>query len=382
MSRLRESLAQYWLTIQGSLFPWLKEELGELTEKQRQVVAVLELVRIEEFLRTSDGWPGRPPADRTAIARAFVAKQVDNTPTTRALLDRLQVDRQLRRLCGWERVGDIPKEWTFSRAFAEFAASRLPQRVHEALISKRYEQEIVGHISRDATAIEAREKPVRKPAAEPTPSAPKKRGRPKKGEARPKEPTRLQRQSAGMSLRQMLADLPTACDVGTKRNSKGHTSSWIGYKLHIDTADGGIPISAILTSASCHDSQSAIPLATMTSQRVTNLYDLMDSAYDAPEIHAHSRLLGHVPLIDRNPRRDSALKEELASEAKRRRAANYQTAEERRYNERSSAERVNARLKDEFGGRMVRVRGHAKVMCHLMFGLLALTADQLLSFVT
>ena len=78
MSWLRESLAQYWLTIQGSLFPWLKEELGELTEKQRQVVAVLELVRVEEFLRTSDGWPGRPPADRTAIARAFVAKQVDS----------------------------------------------------------------------------------------------------------------------------------------------------------------------------------------------------------------------------------------------------------------------------------------------------------------
>jgi hypothetical protein len=37
MSRLRESLAQYWLAIQESLFPWLKEELGELTEKQCQL---------------------------------------------------------------------------------------------------------------------------------------------------------------------------------------------------------------------------------------------------------------------------------------------------------------------------------------------------------
>jgi hypothetical protein len=158
-------------------------------------------------------------------------------------------------------------------------------------------------MSRDATASEAREKPVRKPAPQAGPSEPKKRGRPKKGEARPKEPTRLQRQSAGMSLRQMREDLPTACDVGTKRNSKGHTSSWIGYTLHIDTADGDIPISAILTTASCHDSQSAIPLATMSSERVTKLYDLMDSAYDAPEIHAHSRLLDRVPLIDSNPRR-------------------------------------------------------------------------------
>jgi hypothetical protein len=34
---------------------------------------------------------------------------------------------------------------------------------------------------------------------------------------------------------------------------------------------------------------------------VTNLYDLMDSAYDAPEIDAKSRTLGHVPIIDRHP---------------------------------------------------------------------------------
>ena len=114
-----------------------------------------------------------------------------------------------------------------------------------------------------------------------------------------------------MSLPQMVADLPTACDVGTKRNAKGHQVSWIGYKLHLDVADGRIPLSGILTSASLHDSQVAIPLATMTAQRVTSLYDLMDSAYDAPEIRAHSEALGHVPIIDVNPRRNAALKREL-----------------------------------------------------------------------
>jgi hypothetical protein len=34
-------------------------------------------------------------------------------------------------------------------------------------------------------------------------------------------------------------------------------------------------------------------------------------------------------------------------------------------------------LKDEFGGRSVRVRGAAKVMAHLMFGVLVLTVDQI-----
>lgn len=64
--------------------------------------------------------------------------------------------------------------------------------------------------------------------------APRKRGRPKKGEVRPKkEPTRLERQP-NQSLDEMLVDLPTDCDVGTKKNSKGYKETWIGYKLHID----------------------------------------------------------------------------------------------------------------------------------------------------
>jgi hypothetical protein len=54
-----------------------------------------------------------------------------------------------------------------------------------------------------------------------------------------------------------------------------------------------------------------------------------------------------------------------------RRKAGYALAEDVRYNERRAAERVNGILKDNFGGRYVRVRGHAKVFCHLMFGVLA-----------
>ena len=50
--------------------------------------------------------------------------------------------------------------------------------------------------------------------------------------------------------------------------------------------------------------------------------------------------------------------------------------------ERTAVERVNARLKDEFGGRMIRVRGNAKVMCHPMFGIVALAADQSFRLIT
>src|SRR5271169_225383 len=65
-----------------------------------------------------------------------------------------------------------------------------------------------------------------------------------------------------------------------------------------------------------------------------------------------------------------------------RRGAGYALAEDVRYNERSAAERVNGGLKDDFGGRYVRVRGHAKVFCHLMFGVLALAIDHLMRLIT
>ena len=379
MKRLHETLSQTWRCIQSSLFPWLSEELGPLTEKQQELVTTLELVRIEEFVITYYGYPGRPAQSRSAIARAFVAKTIYNLPTTRALLERLAVDKSLRRLCGWESTHKVPEEWTFSRAFAEFAELRLPERVHAALIRKSYAEVLVGHISRDSTAIEAREKPIKKPVTESTPS---KRGRPKQGEVRVKQQTRIEKQAKGMGLTDMISDLPTVCDVGTKQNSKGYKESWIGYKLHLDVADGGIPVSGLLTSASTHDSQVAIPLAHLTNERVVNLYDLMDAAYDAPQIYEVSQQLGHVPLIDVNPRRNPTLKAEIAAENKRERIVGHKPAEAIRYHERSTVERVNARLKDEFGGRTVRVRGHAKVMCHLMFGILALTANQLMAFVT
>ena len=375
MNQARETLSHTWQHIQGFLFPILEDELGELTAKQKQLINVLEVARLEEHLPNTGRYPGRPQEDRVAIARAFVTKILYNMPTTRVLLDRLESDLTIRRLCGWERRTDVPSESTFSRAFDEFAKSRLPERVHQTLIKPYLGEQIVGHLSRDSTAISAREKPEKRVAAKD--KKPKKRGRPKKGEERPKEPTRLERQAAGQPLSEMIADLPTSCHVGTKRNSKGHTTSWIGYKLHIDAADGGIPISCLLTSASLHDSQAAIPLAEISRGRVTSLYDLMDAAYDAPQIKAHSRSLGHVPIIDPNPR-SKAKKEALEAETKRRKEVNYTVAEDKRYNERSTVERVNGRIKDEFGARMVRVRGHAKVMAHLMFGIVVLTADQLM----
>jgi len=355
-------LAETFFHLQRQLFPMLEEEIGPLTKLDQQFCAVVSLTDLRRFTRRYD-WCGNgcPPHQRTSLARAFIAKHVYQFPTTAALLDALKSRPTLRRLCDWESAGDIPSEPTFSRAFAAFAQDQLPQQIHAHMVQTHAGPKLVGHISRDATAIEAPERPTPKPP--PAPSAPKKRGRPRKDEQRPPPPPKRLDLQPTRTLEENLADLPAVCNVGTKRNSKGHQESWIGYKLHLDTLDGDIPASAVLTSASVHDSQVAIPLAQMTAQRVRSLYDLMDSAYDAPQIRAFSQRLGHVPIID--PNRRSGEKLALAP------------AQAERFKQRSASERVNSLLKERYGGRWVRVRGATKVMCHLMFGLIALTASAL-----
>jgi hypothetical protein len=286
------SLSEHWRRVQGELFPWLEEHVGPLGPRHRLLVTALELARIESFLPALGHWLGRPPACRAALARAFLAKAVLDLPMTVMLRERLLVDKTLRRLCGWERASQVPSEATFSRAFAGFAASCLPERAHAALVEARLGGCLIGHVSRDGTAIPARERPPLA-AAPKQPEKRRGRGRPRKGEIVEKPVRRLATQP-GMSLEAMLADLPRACSIGNRKNAKGYKEFWRGYRLHIDVADGDIPVSCLLTGAHVHDSQAAIPLAVMTARRVTNLYDLMDSAYDVREIHDHSRRGPHA----------------------------------------------------------------------------------------
>lgn len=352
-------IAGVWDRVQRCLFHVEESLAGRLDETQRQLVAVLEIVRVEEWV--SPAWRqvrGRPRKDRVAMARAFVAKAVYGIGDTKALREHLRSDERLRRLCGWGRRGLVPSESTFSRAFGEFARSRLGDRVHEALVKHYLGEQVVWHVSRDSTAIEGREKPVEKPRR--VAKVKRRPGRPKKGEvAEPAPKSRLPRQYE-QTAEAALAELSVCCDVGTKIDSKGSKRHWVGYKLHADVGDGGLPLTVWTTAASVHDSQLAIPLSRLTAQRVTSWYDLMDAAYDATLIRRVSEELGHVPIID--PAKRSAA------------VAPLEPDRARRYRQRTSSERFNAELKDSYGGRTVRVRGHAKVHLHLMFGVLVIFA--------
>lgn len=359
-----------WLMgrVQRSLFPHLNQCLPiPLTAQEERLVSILEIVQVEEHVPKTVRrfrYPGRKSLDRQACARAFVAKALYRHPTTSDLRRALQSAGNLRQICGFTTADAIPSEPTLSRAFAEFATSSLGDRVHDALVEKYLAEELVGHISRDSTAIVGREKPAKKVKE---PKKPRKRGRPAKGEQRePATGKRLDRQ-VRQSAEEAIRELPVVCDRGTKKNAKGYKTSWNGYKLHLDTNDIGLPVSALVTSASLHDSQVAIPLIKLSSGKVTYLYDLMDAAYDAKRIAETSRKFNHVPITDKNSRGQEVVP--LAPH------------EVERYKIRSCAERANSRLKEDFGANNVMVKGHRKVTLHLMLGVITLFADQLLRLI-
>src|SRR6516165_3024874 len=152
-----------WIGRQRRLFPHVAEEIDPVTAKLEQLIVILDTLGLEAYVATPHRGPGRPPEDRPAIARAFVGKAVLNIPTTVALIERLQTDRSFRRICGWERRDQLPSEAKFSRVFKEFADQALPERVHEQLIRHGLGEHLLGHLARDATEIDAREKPQRKP---------------------------------------------------------------------------------------------------------------------------------------------------------------------------------------------------------------------------
>ena len=210
--------------------------------------------------------------------------------------------------------------------------------------------------------------------AEKKPKIKKKRGRKSKAEKEAMLKAELEEihtrslaLQGGRTLEANLEDLPQGCDWGGKRDSKGNAYHWRGYKLHLSIGDGGVPLASVLSSASLHDSQVAIPLMQKVAERATVLYDLADSGYDAGEIRDFSSQLGHVPIIDCNKRRGEYIP--------------FAPAEQRRYCERSTVERGNSDLKDNYGARHVRVKGHWKVWCHLMFGVIAIAVKQLYNMI-
>jgi hypothetical protein len=112
----RQAILQFGQVLQQHVFPHLEASVGRLSPELELRAAVVSLVPLGQSL-----------AARRART-AFIAKAILNLATTRDLLDRWRVDQAWRQFCGWRSARSLPQESKFSRAFAELAASHLPQQ--------------------------------------------------------------------------------------------------------------------------------------------------------------------------------------------------------------------------------------------------------------
>ena len=369
----RHGYRQHQLLLQRELGQWAAGLDLRLTPVHQRIVHTLDWINMDTLLGYSARTAGAPERSRVALAQAFVAKAVLGFEQTTQLRSRLAVDTVLTRLLGFESNRPLPSEATFSRAFAEFARIGLPAKAHEALVRQHLGQAVIGHIARDSTAIHARERAqysqaetaaLNEAKAAKQDKQPKRKGRPPKGAPAAKPRSRIPAQLL-QTPEQALAELPRLCNKGKKRNAQGNFNTWVGYKLHLDVACCGVPITAALSSASVSDSQVSVPLARLSAQRVTSLYTLMDAAYDSEALRQLERDLGHVPIVAINARG-------------REHPPTLDEAQKKRFGERTVVERINSRLKDGFGCGSTWVKGHAKVLCHTGFAVLAVSADALM----
>ncbi len=387
MSKIISTLSKIWLKVtnlESSLFPLLKEKLRleELSSKEQKLIKILDFAEIEQFI--CDTHTTNISKDREQIARAFIAKSVYNMQTTRDLIDRLQIDRTLRILCGWRYKTDIPSESKFSRVFKELSDLNIAQKTHEKFVKEYLSQKTFFYNATDATKIPLREKALK---VEKVKKVKHKAGRPKKGETRePIKLSKLELQKDMQTVEEMLTLVSTECGVGIKQNSKGNREVWIGGKLHISAVDGDIPITAFYSGANVHDSSVALPLILETSKRVNYLYDLQDAGYDADIIREFSIKYNHRPIIDINPKNSQVLRDKIQLIEDEKKKFEYfgltQSSDTHHYNQRSMVERVNKYLKDDFGCDKIYYQGANKVASVLAFGILSICIHQSLKLVT
>lgn len=137
MKNIIPSLSKMWLKVlnlEQSLFPQLQDTFGPLSPKEEKLMKILDFAEIETFVSTVQ--ITNPPKDREEMARAFVAKSVYNFQTTRALIERLEVDKILRMLCGWRYHTQLPSESKFSRVFDAFSKQRIASKAQDMFIEK------------------------------------------------------------------------------------------------------------------------------------------------------------------------------------------------------------------------------------------------------
>lgn len=224
---------------------------------------MLETLKIDSSKRGPKGF------SYTSLFNALLAMQIDQIPTIKALVKRLQTDPVFRVSCGFDAIGKTPSASTFSRFIEKLSNTNVLEKTFQRMVRKAKALGIIDgtHVSIDASKIDAFERAV-----------PKSR---------------------------IPENNPEFPHWGAKRDTHGNMIKWFGWKMHavVDTASG-IPLGYIITPANIADIAMAIPLMDKIKEDYENLfkpsYYIMDTGYDAPSVYEHALSLGAQAIIPLN----------------------------------------------------------------------------------
>jgi hypothetical protein len=187
--------------------PYKLQECFEeyLTDEYKTFLQILRVIEdaLPPIMRSYAGI-GRKPYQYLPFIRSNFAMRYFKIGQVKTLIQRLKGEPNLRLLCGFDKV---PGKATFSRYFAELAEMDFLHETLDTMVKKAHTNTIVLHVSRDSTAIEAREKAVVKKAEK---KEKKRRGRPKKGETRLPPPENKLEKQVKQSVKESIQEFDTA----------------------------------------------------------------------------------------------------------------------------------------------------------------------------
>jgi transposase len=250
--------------LQECLFSF--EELQKIESKERLPLffSALDLRPFAKALR-SDSPRGAEGHNREGILRALLAAPLEHITTFSALQRRLDMDLRFRYQCGLRLDREAPSIATLSRVFAELAHKELAKRLFEELVTKCQQEGLIEgkHVAIDSAAIHAYEK---------------------------KQPKRKSEQTGNANW-------------GAKFDSFGNKITWFGYKLHlaVDTKSE-LPLALEVTPAHVNDGEKAPSLIEKVAARTNTHFFMLDSGYDQLKVYTAARNVKAQAIIPLNPR--------------------------------------------------------------------------------
>lgn len=266
----------------------------DIKERHAEIFSLIDLDPILALFQKEKKVGAPLSLNYEAAFRSIISRFLEGIPSTKALVQRLNEDVSFKLSLGFLYSERVPSEATFCRIMKVLSQNRsVLKELNDTLLSKINQEFSIfsEDIAIDATAVEAHTKP-------------------KKTENVKLSSTSKQ---CDMTTKEVMEELPIYPSWGLKANSKGKHNYWFGFKTHYAvTSDTQYILSGITTSAFVADISVAIPLMRdLTQLGVKDTHVLMDKGYDGQAIYQEAHRLTFEPIIDlkRNAKNNGELDE-------------------------------------------------------------------------